>query len=218
MTDYMLARRNMIDCQLRPNNVSDSRVLHAIGETPRELFVPAARRPVAYIDEDIDIGHGRWLVEPMVFARMVELADVQSSDIVLDVACGTGYSTAVLSRLCNTVVAVEDLPTLAEQANDTMTELAIGNAVVIDGPLPAGCPSEAPYDVILINGAVEAIPPALVDQLNEGGRLLAIVRQGEAPGRIVMLLKTGGAISRTEAYGASSPLLEAFRLEAGFVF
>lgn len=218
MIDYALARRNMINGQLRPNNVTDDRVLAAIGAVPRELFVPSARRPIAYIDEDIDIGQGRWLIEPMVFARMLVAAQIEADDIVLDIACGTGYSTAVLAKLCNTVVAVEDVAALAEQANDTMTELAIGNAVVITGPVKAGCPSEAPYDVILINGAVEEIPAAIVDQLADGGRLVAVERQGEAPGRLVLLLKTDGAISRTELYGASTPLLDGFKRAAGFVF
>lgn len=218
MTDFALARTNMINCQLRPNNVTDDRVLNAVSEVPRELFVPRTKRPIAYVDEDIDIGHGRWLIEPMVFGRMVEAAAIDADDIVLDIACGSGYSSAVLARLANTVVAVEEVPELAEQANDTMTDLAIGNAVVITGPVNAGCPSQAPFDVILINGAVEEIPATLIDQLNDGGRLVAVVREGEAPGRMVLLLKSGDATSRTELYGASIPLLDAFKRAPGFVF
>lgn len=218
MTDFALARTNMINCQLRPNNVTDDRVVSAVGAVPRELFVPSAKRPIAYVDEDIDIGHGRWLIEPMVFGRMVEAAEIDADDIVLDIACGSGYSSAVLARLSNTVVAVEDVPELAEQANNTMTDLAIGNAVVITSPINEGCPSQAPFDVILINGAVEEIPATLIDQMNDGGRLVAVVREGEAPGRMVLLLKSGGATSRTELYGASIPLLDGFKRSPGFVF
>ena len=218
MTDFALARTNMINCQLRPNNVTDDRVVSAVGAVPRELFVPRTKRPIAYVDEDIDIGHGRWLIEPMVFGRMIEAADIDEDDIVLDIGCGSGYSSAVLARLANTVVAVEEVPELAEQANDTMTDLAIGNAVVITGPINSGCPSQAPFDVILINGAVEEIPVTLIDQLNDGGRLVAVVREGEAPGRMVLLLKSGDATSRTELYGASIPLLDAFKRAPGFVF
>ena len=218
MTDYAIARHNMIDCQLRPNNVSNSRLLDAIAHTPRELFVPAARRPVAYIDEDIPLGHGRALMEPMVFARMVELAEVDSGDIVLDIACGTGYSTAVLSRLANTVVAVEEIEELAESANQTMTDLAIGNAVVVSGPLADGRASEAPYDVILINGGVAEVPASLLGQLNEGGRLVAIVRGDEGSGRMTLMVNAGGAVSTIQAYDASTPMLDAFRPVPGFVF
>ena len=218
MTDYAIARRNMIECQLRPNNVTDARVLRAIGEIPRELFVPASRRPVAYVDEDIEIGHGRYLIEPMVFARMVWHADVKPTDIVLDIGCGTGYSTAVLARLSNTVVAVEEVAALAEQANHIMTDLAIGNAVVVTGPLAVGCPNEAPFDVILISGAVPEVPQSLVDQLNEGGRLVAVIRKGEGPGRLILLLKSDGTISRTDFHDATIPVLDAFRPAPGFVF
>ena len=218
MTDYATARRNMIECQLRPNGVTDGRVLRAISETPRELFVPASKRPVAYVDEDIEIGHGRCLMEPMAFARMVAHAAIRPSDIVLDIGCGTGYSTAVLSRLADTVVAVEEVPGLAAEANDTMTELAISNAVVVTGPLAAGWAGEAPYDAILIGGAVEEILQPIVDQLGEGGRLVAVVRPGNGPGRMTLLLKTGGAISRSELHDASIPLLDAFRRAPGFVF
>lgn len=218
MTDLAHARTNMIESQLRPNNVTGARILGAIRETPRELFVPAARRGIAYVDEDIDIGHGRYLIEPMVFGRMLELAGVGPDDIVLDIACGTGYSAAVLARLANTVVAVEDVPALAAQANEIMTELAIGNAVVVTGPLTEGRQSEAPFDVILIDGAVAEIPTALIAQLAEGGRLVAVVRPGAGSGRITMLLNTGGAISLTQAYDASTPVLGAFKPEPGFVF
>jgi protein-L-isoaspartate(D-aspartate) O-methyltransferase len=218
MTDLARARTNMIESQLRPNNVTDERILKAIRATPRELFVPAARRGIAYIDEDIDIGHGRCLIEPMVFGRMLEQARVGPDDIVLDVACGTGYSAAVLARLADTVVAVEDVPELAAQANEIMTDLAIGNAVVVKGVLPEGRPGEAPFDVILIDGAVAAIPAALIAQLGEGGRLVTVERPGSGAGRITLLVNRGGAISRYQAFDASTPVLAAFSPEPGFVF
>ncbi|MEZ5669729.1 MAG: protein-L-isoaspartate O-methyltransferase [Alphaproteobacteria bacterium] len=218
MTDYATARQNMIDCQLRPNNVNDAAVLKAIAQTPREMFVPAASRPMAYVDEDVPVGAGRALLEPMVFARMLELAEIGPGDIVLDIACATGYSTAVLARLANTVVALEDSAELADAANELMTDLAIGNAVVVTGALTAGRPSDAPFDVILIEGAVAAIPPALIDQLGEGGRLVAILRPDDGPGRMTLVVKSAGAISQTAAYDAATPRLEAFTPAAGFVF
>lgn len=217
MTDFATARRNMIEGQLRPNGVTDARVLRAFSDTPRELFVPASKRPVAYIDEDIEVGHGRILMEPMVFARMLVHAEVKPSDIVLDIGCGAGYSTAVLARLANTVVAVEEVEELAAQANDTMTELAIGNAAVIRGPLAEGCPSQAPFDVIVINGAVPEIPQGVVDQLAEGGRLVAARREGTVT-RLVEGVKVGGTVALRSFADMDVAPLPGFAAPAGFQF
>ena len=154
MTDYAIFRRNMVENQIRPNRVTDSAILTVMGELPRERFLPEALRGVAYVDEDIEIAEGRYLMEPLVLARLLQAAAVDREDMVLDIGCATAYSTAVLARLAGTVVAVESDPNLAAGAMATLEELGIDNAVVIEGPLAEGYPGQAPYNVILLGGAV----------------------------------------------------------------
>ncbi len=218
MTNFAQARVNMIEGQLRPNRVSDERILATLGTVPRERFVPSARRGLAYVDEDLDVGHGRTLMEPMVFARLLEAAAIKPSDIVLDIGCGTGYSTAVIAGLCDTVVALESEPALADMARARIEELGIENAAVLDGPLAEGYPKQAPYDVIFINGAVAVLNDGLTAQLSEGGRLVAVVRPDAGPGRASVLLRQSGAVSRRQYFDASIPVLPEFTAPPQFVF
>ena len=215
--DFAAARHNMIESQLRPNRVTDERVLAAFAETPREVFVPDAMRSVAYVDEDIEVAPGRWMMEPMVLGRLVAAARPQSSDVALVVGCATGYSAAVLARLVNTVVAVESASDLAARATRNFTELSIDNVVLLEGPLEAGDPRQAPYDVILIDGAVGEIPQKMQDQLAEGGRLVTVLRSGPV-GRAMLLTRIGGAVSRRILFDAAVPLLPGFVRAPGFVF
>lgn len=215
--NFAAARHNMVESQLRTNKVTDEAVLEAFDSVPREAFVAGPLRAVAYVDEDLPIGFGRYLMEPMVLARLIQLAEVQPTDTVLDVACGTGYSTAILSRLAASVVGVESEAALVQQARDTLASLGVDNAQIFQGDLTQGCPQQGPYDVILVNGMVEVLPQSLLDQLAEGGRLVAVERR-DGVGRAVLRRRTDGAMAGRVAFEAAVPLLPAFAAPPQFVF
>ena len=218
MSDFVSMRRTMVDTQLRTNKITDDRVLAAMADVPREAFVPADRAELAYIDEDIEVADGRYLAEPMIFARMVQTLEIDPEDEVLDIACGSGYSSAVLGRLARAVVAVESIPSLVAAASKSLSAAGQDNVVVEEGPVLAGWADQAPYDVILINGAVEHIPEQIIDQLADGGRLCAVVRRDGAPGVAQLLIKSRGVVSRRLVFDASMPNLKEFELEKGFSF
>src|SRR5271169_4697071 len=169
MTEFETARAHMIESQIRPNKVTDDRVLAAIAKIRRELFVPEHRRPVAYVDDDLPLGGGRYLMEPMVAARLLQAACVERADIALVVGAGTGYEAAVLAQLARTVVALEEDPQLARGARAALVDHGIAAVNVIEGPLASGHRQRAPYDVILFGGAVTEVPSEIVKQLGEGG-------------------------------------------------
>lgn len=215
--DFTALRQRMVEGQLRTNRVTDEAVLAAIQAVPRELFVPRALRTVAYVDDDIEIQRGRFLMEPMVFARLIQLAEIEPTDLVLDIGCGTGYSAVVLARLANGVVALESDPDLAQRAGELVRELGAANATVVQGPLEAGHPSQAPYDVIFLDGAVAELPPAITGQLAEGGRLVAVLT-GAGVGRATIMTKTGGQLSSRPVFDAAIRLLPGFAGKPRFVF
>lgn len=222
MTDFKLARRTMVDRQIRPADVTNRNILKAIGETPREVFVPLELRPLAYSDADLPLtpagsGGQRFLVEPAILARLLQLADVREEDIVLDVGCATGYSSAVLSLIANSVVALEEDERLAEAAAETLLELDIGNVAVLSGPLAAGYAPEGPYDVILVFGSVEEVPAELLGQLKRGGRLVTIVGTGPG-GEATLFYRNGGEVSPRAAFNASAPALPGFAKRRSFAF
>ena len=217
MTDFTLARHNMVESQVRPNDVTDLRIQAAMRGLPRERFVPKAKRAVAYSEADIAIADNRFLLQARDFSKLVEAADVTEHDIVLDIGCGTGYSSAVLASLASMVVALECDDQLAAQATDLLNELEIENAVVIQGDLTAGVPKQAPFDIIFINGGVEEIPTALFDQLRDGGRLVAIAEHDGA-GSAVVFKKSGDAIGERPVFDAAAPLLPGFEAAKKFVF
>lgn len=222
-TDFQQQRVKMVDGQLRTTDVGDVAILSAMLEVPREEFVPARRRALAYIDEDLQIAEpaegrpARYLMEPSPFALLVQLAKVRRTDFILDVGCGTGYSSAVLSRIGGFVVALESDAALASYANERLSALGCENVAVVEGPLPAGHAAQAPYDVIVVNGAVDAVPDALLDQLKEGGRLVAVLGEGHG-GRAVLHLKEDGLISTRRAFNAAVKPLAEFRRVAAFEF
>ncbi len=216
--DYAAARHAMVESQIRTNRVSDPAIVTAFEEIPRELFVPANLRSVAYIDEAVPLGHGRYLMEPLALAQMLQAADIQPSDVVLDVGCATGYSAAVLARLAGTVVAVESEPDFVREANRLLGEQTIHNAAVIEAPLNEGCPKQAPYDVIVIEGGVEEVPEALMKQLGEGGRLVCVVVEAGGFGKGCLLTRIGGSVIRRNVFDAGTPLLPGFARRPSFVF
>jgi protein-L-isoaspartate(D-aspartate) O-methyltransferase len=209
MTDFALARRNMVDGQLRPNRVTNAALLAAVGELPRERFLPDGLRSVAYADDDVPLGNGRFLMEPMVLARLIQALQAQPGDKALVVASGRGYGAALLSRLVvEPVVAVESDPALASAAEHTFKDLGIANIHQTVTKLEAGAPVEAPYDVILIEGAVQQIPQTILDQLAEGGRLATVMA---APAGVLgvaqLVMKEGGATSGRPLFDAGTPAL-----------
>lgn len=208
----------MVDSQLRTNKVTDSRLLAAFSELPREVFLDEALHPVAYLDEDVAIGEGRYLMEPMVIARMVQSLAVEPNDVALDIGCGTGFSCALLARLAATVVGLESDQALARQANENLTALSVDNAVVVEGALPEGYAAQAPFDVIFIGGSVAEIPAAITGQLAEGGRVCAVVREGEGRGNATLGLCRDGRVSYRVLFDAASPPLPGFQKQPGFVF
>jgi protein-L-isoaspartate(D-aspartate) O-methyltransferase len=217
MLDTAAQRANMVAAQLRPNDVTDSRLRDAMLTVPRERFVPAAFAPVAYMEGDIPLAPGRVLLEPRCFAKLLQLAGVGPNDRVLDIACGTGYSTAILSFLAAEVVALEDNAELAAQAQGNLQTLGLANARVITGTLTAGCPKDAPFDVIFLNGAIAREPEELLAQLGDGGRLVAI-RQNGAGGKGVIYLNHEGALGERSVFDATVPVLPGFEKPPSFVF
>ncbi len=216
--DFSVARQSMVKSQIRPNQVNDPEVLAAMAELPRETFLPKALQGVAYVDEDLPIGNGRYLMEPCVLARLLQAAAIRPTDVALVIGCTTGYSAAVLSRLASAVVAVESDAKLVQAAVNALAELRIDTVAVMQGELREGCPKQAPFDVIVLDGAVSEIPDALVEQLADGGRLVAAVRKNQVVGRGVLVERRGDVIARRELFDATIPWLPGFEPAPGFVF
>jgi protein-L-isoaspartate(D-aspartate) O-methyltransferase len=217
LNSFDVARQNMINSQLRPNRLTDDRVADAIEKVSREIFVPEDKRGVAYMDEDIHLGNGRYIMEPITFAKLVQVAQLSENDVVLDVACTTGYSTAVLSYLANTIVGVEENDELASQAQDNLTQSEIANADVLVASHAGGYPDQSPYSVIFIQGAVSEVPKSLLNQLGEGGRLLAVVRNGQV-GQAHIYRSLRGRIADQVLFDASVPVLPGFEPADNFEF
>ncbi len=220
MTDFAAARANMVESQIRPNKVTDPALIRALATLPREQFVPAERRPLAYVDEDLPLGGGRYLMEPMVLARLIQTAAPEAGGMGLVVGCGAGYAAAVLSRLCETVVGVESDRALAGRAAATLTDLGIDNALIVDGPASAGYPKQAPYDVILFDGAVPDFPETVAAQCAEGGRMVGVLTGGfgAGMGRATVGTKFGGIVSKRPVFDAGVPALPEFAAASVFSF
>lgn len=218
MTLFDAARTHMIDSQIRPNKVTDDRVLEAFASIRRELFAPEHFRQVAYTDEDLPLGGGRYLMEPMVAARLLQTAAIERTDTALIIGAGTGYEAALTAFLARNVVALEEDTELARRARAALVEHAIASVSVVEGPLREGYRPRAPYDVILFGGAVGEVPPEIASQLAEDGRLLAVVKPGNAVGRATLTTRTGGVLARRVIFDASTPLLPGFLPKPEFVF
>jgi protein-L-isoaspartate(D-aspartate) O-methyltransferase len=218
MTEFGAARAHMIESQLRPNKVMDGRVLGAFAEIRREFFVPEHLRAVAYIDEDLPIGGRRYLMEPMVVARLLQAAMIERTDTILIIGAGTGYEAAVAAMLARSVIALEDNPELARRARAALVDHSIASVSIVEEPLSQGYRPRAPYDVILFCGAVVEVPSEIDSQLAEGGRLLATVKSASGIGRATLRTRTGGVLAQRVLFDAATPLLPGFSPKPAFVF
>ena len=215
--DFAAARQNMVDCQILPNRVDDQRIVEALLKIPREKFVPDNLTGIAYVDEIVPLGGQRYVMEAMVVARLLQTAALNAEDVALSIGCGTGYATAVLAQIVDTVVAGEPDKGLAQKANQNLAAIGLDNVAVVEGKLEDGNIDQGPYNVIFFDGAVQTVPDAICDQLAEGGRLVAIVA-GERVGTAYLYSRFGGVISKREVFDAGTPLLPGFRKQKSFVF
>ena len=216
MTDFAQRRTMMVDSQVRPNEVTSYPVIEAMLNVPREHFVPDSRQDVAYAENNIDLAPGRVLLEPRTLGKMMDVLDLQNSDLVLDIGPGYGYAAALMARIVEAVVAVEDNPDLAAEAEARLAAQDVFNVAVVTGPLVGGCVSQGPYDAVLVEGAIEEFPEALTEQISDGGRVVAMFREGQL-GVVRVGLKHDGRINWRFAFNAGAPVLPGFARRQGFV-
>jgi protein-L-isoaspartate(D-aspartate) O-methyltransferase len=209
MTDFAARRVMMVDSQVRPSDVTKFPIIEAMLAIPREAYVPVAKREAAYMGENLPFAPGRVMLEPRTLAKMLDALDIQPSDVVLDIGCGLGYSTAVIARFADAVVAVEDGEAMAVAAQDVLVAQGVDNAAVIAGPLAAGAAKHGPYDVITVQGGVEMVPDAILLQLKEGGRIACIFMEA-ALGVVRIGYKSDGIVSWRFGFNAGAPVLPGF--------
>ena len=217
MSDLSAARETMVEGQVRTNDVTDRRLIAAMRAIPREAFAPKSKRAVVYGDLDVPVADGRWLLRPRDFSKLVQALDIRPNEVVLDIACGRGYSSAVLACLAETVVALESEADLAKSAQTTLSNLGIDTVAVVTGALAGAAAAEGPYAAVFVNAAVEVVPPAWLDVLSEGGRLGVIVRKGPI-GQARLFTKSGGVIGDRALFDSGAPLLPGFEAVPTFTF
>lgn len=220
--DYAVPRRNMVESQVRPSDVTDRRIIRAMADIPRELFVPEASRPLAYMDGGLVLGSAsggasRTMLEPRTFAKLVQAAQIEPTATVLDIGAATGYSSAVLARISRRVVALEVDAGFAAAARETLAQIGAEGIEVVTGDLAAGWSDGAPYDAIVIEGAIETLPPGLLDQLKDGGRLVAI-QSHRGTGRATVWRRDGSVFGTQDVFDANSEVLPGFERAPAFVF
>ena len=199
----------MINSQIRTNDVTDAALLSAFKSVPREAFVPASKKALSYSDVHIHTGESRYILRPRDYSKMLDAADIKPTDIVLDIACGRGYSTAILAGVAETVVGLEDDEARVDQASELLLTADVTNAAIVKGDLKSGAREHGPFDVILVNGSVSEVPSTWLDQLANGGRLVAVVQNGPI-GRVSVFKRAGNAIGERVVFDASVPPLPGF--------
>jgi protein-L-isoaspartate(D-aspartate) O-methyltransferase len=215
MTNFSARRTMMVDTQVRPADVTKFPIIEAMLNVPREDFVPATQREAAYVGENLDLGQNRVLLEPRTLAKMLDTLAVSNSEMVLDVGCAMGYSSAVIAHMAEAVVAVEKDEAMATEAQDALSAAGADNVVVHVGPLQDGAPEHGPYDVIIVQGGIAQVPATLTDQLKDGGRIACLFMQG-ALGEVRVGHKRGGQISWRMAFNAAAPVIPGFERQVEF--
>jgi len=217
ITDFEVAREAMVECQVLPGGVRDTKLCRVLKNIPREAYVPEKYKNLAYMDKNIPLIGEREVLNPLVLSMLVELADIQPDDLVLDIGCGLGYSTAVLAALAGTVVALENNPVFVESANTVLQNQNIDNAVVVEGDHAVGHPKQGPFNVIFIGGLVDEVPHTLLDQLDENGRLVCVSTYENAS-RGVIISRHGDSFSINAALDVTAPKMLGFEKEEQFSF
>ena len=221
MSGFSTARQKMVDGQVRPSDVTDSRIIDAMLAVPREAFVPQSQRALAYLDLDLDVSEGgpakRFLIKPLVISKMLQAADIKDTDNVLVVGCATGYTAALVAKLAGRVTATESDPALAAKAKDVMAELGLGNVTFRAAAAAEGDPANAPYDVIVLDGATEITPDRLYRQLRDGGRLVGVFAMTQ-PQRAVIVTRSHGDFGNRALFDAAVPVLPGLERSPAFVF
>jgi protein-L-isoaspartate(D-aspartate) O-methyltransferase len=223
MVDYALQRLNMVESQVRPSDLTDRRVATAMLEVKREAYLPAALQGVAYSDGELliragdDGAVGRQVLAPRTIAHMLQDLEMEAGDVVLLVGVGSGYEAALLSHIVQTVVGIESDQELASSAEAALAGEDVSNVAVVQGPLEDGVANEGPFDAVMINGGVDDVPPRLLDQLKDGGRLVAVRRDGGVT-RLCLWRRVGGRFALNEGATAAAAVLPAFAREEAFVF
>ncbi|WP_300548284.1 protein-L-isoaspartate O-methyltransferase [Roseovarius sp.] len=215
MTDYAARRTMMVDTQVRPSDVTKFPIIDAMLSVPREQFVPRPLREAAYMGENVDLGGGRVVLEPRTLAKILDALEIEGDDLVLDIGSGLGYSSAVVARMAEAVVAVEDDSDMVQEAQRVLAENGADNVILHQGELTQGAPDHGPYDVITIQGAIEHLPTALTDQLKEGGRIACLFMEGSL-GVVRIGYKIDGQINWRFAFNAGAPVLPGFERHAAF--
>jgi protein-L-isoaspartate(D-aspartate) O-methyltransferase len=221
MSGFSTARQNMVDCQVRPSDVTDNRIIDAMLAVPREAFVPENQRAMAYLDLDLDVSEGafpkRFLIKPVVIAKMLQAAEIGDTDHVLVAGCATGYTAAVVAKLAGRVTATESDQAHAAKTGEVLAELGLGNVTLRAAAAADGDPENAPYDVIVLDGATEITPDRLYRQLKEGGRLVGVFAMTRPP-RAMIVTHSHGDFGSRALFDAAVPVLPGLERRPEFVF
>jgi protein-L-isoaspartate(D-aspartate) O-methyltransferase len=217
MTDYAQRRTMMVDTQVRPSDVTKFPIIDAMLSVPREAFVPRTLREAAYMGENVDLGGGRVVLEPRTLAKILDVLDIRGNELVLDVGSTLGYSAAVIACMAEAVVALDDDEAMSAEAQTLLQEHGADNVIVHTAPLASGAPEHGPYDVIAIEGGVQEMPQAILDQLKDGGRIACLFMEG-ALGAVRIGYKLNGKVTWRFAFNAGAPILPGFEKRAAFIF
>ncbi len=216
MSDFVSRRQTMVDTQVRPSDVTKFPIIDAMLSVPRELFVPADKRDAAYVGEHVSLGGARVVLDPRTLAKMLEAVDIQPDEMVLDIGAGLGYSSALAARMAEAVIALEDDADRVTDAESALAEAGSDNVAVVEGVLAEGAAKHGPYDVILLQGAVQHVPDSIISQLKDGGRMVAIFQEG-ALGAVRVGYYIDGSMTWRFAFNAGAPVLPGFEAERAFV-